>query len=297
VPSYRLRYQSTDLEMPLGDFVIGRSSNCHLALDDALVSRRHAIFHVTDGGLTVEDLGSRNGIALNGRRVEGQQPVGHMDRVTIGTQEVLIIEVGRRIQAQRPTREYALCEACGAPMDAEAEECPSCGHPAGSPGGPSATIEMKSPFAAPSQTSDSAGGGSFHLIAGIAEKALAMGRFADVERMLTSHLEAMLDQARRGSSVRSDQLQQATRFALELAGALSRPQWVDWTFRIHEATRQLMVADTIDRLYELVRKTRYDDARPLRSYLSAMRAQVSEMSAAERFLVKRLEGLERVISA
>lgn len=296
MPSYRLRYQSTDLEMPPGDFVIGRSTSCHLALDDALVSRRHAVFHVAEEGVTVEDLGSRNGIALNGEPVQGRQPVRHMDRVTIGSQEVRVIEVGRREQAHRPTQEYALCDACGAPMEADAAHCASCGASVEGRGRASATIEMKSPFAAEPEASADAGG-AFLLIAGIAEKALAMGRYTDVERMLSSHLENMLEQARNGSSVPADQLQQATHFALKLAEQLTRPNWIDWTFRIHEATRQLMAADTIDHLYELVRKTRHDDARALRAYLDVMRSKAQAMSAAERFLLKRLEGLERVISA
>ena len=55
---FRLRYGTTDLEVPLGDFVIGRSSSCNLALDDGLVSRRHARLRVTEGGATVEDTGT-----------------------------------------------------------------------------------------------------------------------------------------------------------------------------------------------------------------------------------------------
>jgi pSer/pThr/pTyr-binding forkhead associated (FHA) protein len=70
---YRLRYQSTDLEMPLGDFVIGRSSDCSLAVDDPLVSRRHAVLHVSADAVVAEDLGSRNGITVNGERTVGTQ--------------------------------------------------------------------------------------------------------------------------------------------------------------------------------------------------------------------------------
>ena len=294
--NYRLRYQSTDLEMPVGDFVIGRSSACNLALDDALVSRRHAAFHVADDGVTVEDLGSRNGISVNGRKAEGKVAVGHLDRVTIGSQELIVIEVGRRNQGNRPTREYVLCESCGAPVDPMAAKCIACGAQVAGRSAAGQTLEMKNPFRSTDASGQAAGAG-FHLIAGIADKALALGRFEEVERMLASHLDAMLEQARNGSKVREEQVQQATRFALKLAEGLSRPRWLDWTIRIHEATGQLMPAATVDRLYELVRKVRYDDARPLRAYLAVLRGQADRLSAAERFLLKRLEGLERVISA
>lgn len=294
--NYRLRYQSTDLEMPVGDFVIGRSSSCHLALDDALVSRRHAVFHVADDGVTVEDMGSRNGITVNGRRTEGRQPVGHLDRITIGSQELILIELGKRNQGNRPTREYALCDKCGSPIDPEAGHCSACGAEVSGKSMAGATLEMQAPLR---NTSEPGGGGAggFHLIAGIAEKALAMNRFEEVERMIGTHLDGMLEQARSGGRVPDEQLQQATHFALRLAEGLSRPRWIDWTFRVHEATGKLMVASTIDQLYELVRKARYDDARPLRAYLGVVRGNSSSFSAAERFLLKRLEGLERVISA
>ena len=105
---YRLRYQSTDLEMQVGDFVVGRSSSCHLALDDALVSRRHAVFHVGPERVEVEDLGSRNGVQVNGATIEGRTELKHLDRVVIGAQELLLVWVqkseedeGRR--ADRPT--------------------------------------------------------------------------------------------------------------------------------------------------------------------------------------------------
>lgn len=294
--NYRLRYQSTDLEMPKGEFVVGRSSSCHLALDDALVSRRHAVFRVSEDQVTVEDLGSRNGISVNGKRVEGEHQVGHLDRVTIGSQELILIELGRRNQGNRPTREYALCESCGSPVDPHGTTCAACGASVSGKSMSGATLEMKNPF----RDTDATGGspkGGFHLIAGIADKALAMGRHAEVERMLTSHLDAMLEQAREGQKIPEEQIQQATRFALRLAEGLSKPQWLDWTFHIHEATGRLMGANTIDKLYELVRKARYSDARPLRAYLGIVRSKSQDLSAAERFLVKRLEGLERVISA
>ena len=50
--------------------VVGRSRDCDLVLDDPNVSRHHAELRQEGGGWMVADLGSTNGIKVNGNRVE-----------------------------------------------------------------------------------------------------------------------------------------------------------------------------------------------------------------------------------
>jgi predicted component of type VI protein secretion system len=64
-------------------FVIGRSRECDLVLDDPNVSRRHAELRYEDGGWAVHDLGSTNGIKLNGRRSRGGR-LSPGDEITLG---------------------------------------------------------------------------------------------------------------------------------------------------------------------------------------------------------------------
>jgi membrane-bound lytic murein transglycosylase D len=52
-------------------FVVGRSPECDVQVDDEHVSRRHVRIAVVDGQWTVTDLQSANGIFLNGARVAG----------------------------------------------------------------------------------------------------------------------------------------------------------------------------------------------------------------------------------
>lgn len=64
---------------------IGRSSANDLPIADKMLSRQHArIVKDGDGGLTVEDLGSRNGTFLNGERLVSLQPLRSGDRITVG---------------------------------------------------------------------------------------------------------------------------------------------------------------------------------------------------------------------
>ncbi len=64
---------------------IGRSSMNDLPVADKMLSRQHArIVRDNNGGLSVEDLGSRNGTFLNGERLAGIQPLKPGDRITVG---------------------------------------------------------------------------------------------------------------------------------------------------------------------------------------------------------------------
>ena len=68
---YRLRYLQNELELREGEFAIGRSVECQLSLDDPLVSRRHAVLKLERGDVVVQDLGSRNGVLVNGQKSKG----------------------------------------------------------------------------------------------------------------------------------------------------------------------------------------------------------------------------------
>jgi hypothetical protein len=67
--------------------VLGRSREADIVLQDPNVSRRHAELRRDDGGWQIVDLGSTNGIKVNGRRVDSQQlSVG--DQITIGVTDL-----------------------------------------------------------------------------------------------------------------------------------------------------------------------------------------------------------------
>jgi hypothetical protein len=67
--------------------VIGRSREADIVLQDPNVSRRHAELRRDEGGWQVVDLGSTNGIKVNGRRVD-HQPLRPGDQVTIGVTDL-----------------------------------------------------------------------------------------------------------------------------------------------------------------------------------------------------------------
>ncbi len=95
----------TMYRVPAGEAVIGRGQRAAVRLLDDGVSRAHARLSSaadgeSDGGsdghghgpgerLVLEDLGSRNGTFLNGRRLERPQPLSDGDKIQIGRTTVL----------------------------------------------------------------------------------------------------------------------------------------------------------------------------------------------------------------
>lgn len=68
---------------------IGRSRDCDIVLEDSSISRRHAELRPGGEGWTIEDLGSTNGVRVNGSTVHGPQEVRTGDRIEIGSTEML----------------------------------------------------------------------------------------------------------------------------------------------------------------------------------------------------------------
>ncbi len=67
--------------------VVGRSSSCDITVEDPNVSRRHAEIRREDGAYWIVDLGSTNGVTVNGERVERAR-LAPEDTVLLGTIEV-----------------------------------------------------------------------------------------------------------------------------------------------------------------------------------------------------------------
>jgi pSer/pThr/pTyr-binding forkhead associated (FHA) protein len=67
-----------------GGATIGRAEECNVRLEDPMVSRHHALVVDRDGEPQIEDLGSANGLYVNGRRHRGSVPLHPGDIVQLG---------------------------------------------------------------------------------------------------------------------------------------------------------------------------------------------------------------------
>jgi hypothetical protein len=75
--------------IPPGGALVGRSRDCDVVLADANVSRRHAeVRPAAAGTWTIADLGSTNGVVVNGRRIQGAEQLQAGDRIALGTAQI-----------------------------------------------------------------------------------------------------------------------------------------------------------------------------------------------------------------
>lgn len=276
--SFRLRYQAHDFELPQGEFAIGRATECQLSLDDPLVSRRHAILRVTHSAVTVEDLGSRNGVLVGGERIRKERTLAAGDRIQIGSQEMVLVRVEdavarARLEGIRATQTYGAIPATRIEDSVE----------------PTVSTELAGAQDVSKTRS------SFALLGGVADKALAMNRSEEAERVLRALLLDVLRQAREPGGVALELAEQSARYAARLAAATGKGGWLEYVFELYGALARVPPAPIVDEMYTVIRKVKAIDIAKLRAFVGALRAQPpAAMGPNERFLVQRLEGLERL---
>ena len=82
-----LSWNGDSLQVKQPRIVIGRSRDCDVQLADANVSRRHAELRQEGASYWIVDLGSTNGIEVNGKRVK-RAKLRSGDTITLGSTEV-----------------------------------------------------------------------------------------------------------------------------------------------------------------------------------------------------------------
>ncbi len=92
--------------------LVGRGDTCDLVLCDENVSREHASFQRSPAGVVVRDLGSKNGIELQGKPIAGECHVRDGDNIRIGDTTLRLVDPEdrflRQVQQVEPAQEGSL---------------------------------------------------------------------------------------------------------------------------------------------------------------------------------------------
>ena len=197
-------YGAQTVEVANGDEVIaGRSTKCEVVLDDELASRHHCRILMESGRLFVEDLGSRNGVLVNGLEIQGRQELHHGDQITAGRSAITILRQGRE-----PRR--ALSSVHPAVEDEDSEQVTGAGN-------------------------------LLDLLDGAARRALDEQDLMVAERT-TLNLIGLLRRAAHSRGLKEHEVVGATRLALDLTEATSDKGWLGRVLELHVSAGAVMSA-------------------------------------------------------
>lgn len=261
--SYALRYRGRDIRLRDGVTTIGRDMSCDIVIASPLASRRHAKIVVSDDGVTAEDMGSRNGVLLHSNPINGVAELRVGDLIGIGDEVLELVEAP---PLPEPRDNVTL-------MDMRAVREP---------------LPTEDDLVSATRHAD-----AFQLLGGVVDKALALGRGEEAERLLMTHLKSALAQARRGIQLPAELCVAASTYALKLASATKKPFWMNFPIELYDALGAILPIPIIDELYKELRRVRGMDRVLLGHYLDGVKAR-PDLNPTERFAVQRIEGLYRL---
>ena len=82
--SWTILIGDRELALVTGENIVGRERDAAVRIDDPSVSRRHARLIVSPDGVALEDLRSKNGTSLHGRRVHAVDRLADGDLIVFG---------------------------------------------------------------------------------------------------------------------------------------------------------------------------------------------------------------------
>jgi hypothetical protein len=249
-----------------GAYVIGRGQECQIVIDHPSVSRRHAMLTVSADGATIEDLGSRNGVSVNGEQLSGRAALKGESRVQIGSQEFIVfvtsggasfdlftsadqlhagVTPSRRDGFVPDTMAVVVQEDARSPVDHEAAFDKALR--ALSDGLPHEALNL-------------AGMNLLEL-----QRSLAAGRRIDY---------------------RISKL--AGNVALRLAQAKAGDHWIDYVFELYTQLDVLMPRDAVDALLKMADTAKPVNPEVVTRYLGHMAQSEADMDGNEKTMLKRI---------
>jgi FHA domain len=245
ITALRLTISGAELSLGRGDHVIGRSSECAILIEDPLASRRHAILTVGEDRVTIRDLGSRNGVLVNGSDVADDHALAEDDLIMIGSQAMVVAQICRAGQGARAIEKPQKPTALGrvkvqkrAPLDTAAFADALAAN--------ITTLSQTSPLGRPAN--------AFQMISEAARHAIATGRPEKAEKILEVPLTEVLDMLRAGQEVEGEIVDIAVDGALRLVEVTPHERWADYLHDLYDLLRMPMPLAVADRLVLAVQR-------------------------------------------
>lgn len=232
-------------------FVIGRDADADLVIPGPAVSRRHARL-VFEDGWHIEDLGSRNGVVVNGRRARGSTAVAQGDVLMLADVVLTLV----------PARSSEI-------------------------GFPPARSEEVFAEASFDETSPVDG---FLLFTISVDHALLSGETLEAERLFAVHLGRPAERAAQRGKLDAGMARTLSLLALRLGEATSSAVWLDFVLRIYAASGSVMPLPVVSSMHSLAHRLGGVDRSALRQYAREL-VRSRSLVLEERNAIERLQAL------
>lgn len=242
------------VELLRGDTVVGRSRTCHIPLADARVSRRHARFSNDGQQVTLHNSSSTNALSVNGQALEpgATRVLVVGDRIGLGSCEIEVCALGDYSPSLEPTEQVSLIR----------------------------------------RSDDAKAASTLATLARVAEKYFALGQSKEAERLSKPLLDGLLRYCREGQAPVASDIDLAVSLALRIAESSHGGEWIDYLFELFAALSKPMSQEVIDSLYRLIPEAHGAKMACFRRYADTLLARQDRFGPGERFLVRRIQGLE-----
>ena len=240
-------------------------------LDGDHVSRRHAHLEL-NGTWCIEDLGSTNGVWVDGVRIDHQAILSGGETITIGTHELVVrAEDGAEEDCEdRTTLVEVPSLASAAPKQSDHAR-PTLA--------PSPVPTRRTSF--------------LDVLGPVVDKLVAKGAAAEADKIVGSHLRSLLAAPERADDAL---LRGAAALAVRLAGSTRNAEWLEYTFALHSAAGLVMRRELVDDIYRVAHLIGGFNPRSISGYVAWLNERRHELGPRERFVLQRLDGLGQMIS-
>jgi pSer/pThr/pTyr-binding forkhead associated (FHA) protein len=311
----KLRYRQALITLRTGKLYLGRSPECELAISDPAVSRRHARLWVRPARIVVEDLGSQNGVYVNGARIQGPCELFAGDKLRICSHELEL--VGGVEEPETPPNRYRITAdtLTGADKTTLLEEL----HPTSRPPAPAVRPNMRLDSALPRgvesnaprsfeskpqraseapppparQSTTPPGSDSLAKAIVLLDEALNAGDVSEAERRLGPILmrvhELLLEDHPSGLELAEHVVISAARLASETRSAA----FMNYAVTLYQLLNRPLPEPALNVIHALVQAGLYPNLTALESYVAKIGSHTTRFDETELFL---LDSLRRVIA-
>jgi pSer/pThr/pTyr-binding forkhead associated (FHA) protein len=291
---YKLRYRSALISLRAGKIYIGRSPQCELAISDPAVSRRHARLWINPVQIVIEDLGSSNGVLINGERIQGPRELRHGDVIKICTHELELVEPKEEEETPKPHRYHITAQTVTGAEKATLVEDLHDSQTMLAARSVQPSMRLSQRESPRYKTTSPPGSDSLAKAVATLAETLERGDFIEVTRQIGPVLSRIHELFLDRRPVGHELVEHVVKAAARLATETKNPTWISEAVELYAVLCRPLPESALTALHGFVQHGEYPDMELLAHYVAGLATHVDEFDEGERFV---LDSLRRIVAS